>query len=121
MQPNARQQVVHQSEVLSKQPSPDHAGDDRGDQPRKEEDNLGDRGPLRGLRHDEGTDHKTDRKSTRLNSSHVAISYAVFCLRKKIYNTNRIAKTYLFIFHDWYIFQVKYSRCIHHSGIDTFI
>src|SRR5207253_9872695 len=24
-----------------------------------------------------------DRKSTRLNSSHVAISYAVFCLRKK--------------------------------------
>src|SRR5439155_1471965 len=27
-----------------------------------------------------------DRKSTRLNSSHVAISYAVFCLKKK--NTN---------------------------------
>src|SRR5207253_6814263 len=26
---------------------------------------------------------KTDRKSTRLNSSHVAISYAVFCLKKK--------------------------------------
>src|SRR5437660_4335276 len=26
--------------------------------------------------------HK-DRKSTRLNSSHVAISYAVFCLKKK--------------------------------------
>src|SRR5690625_4438848 len=25
-----------------------------------------------------------DRKSTRLNSSHVAISYAVFCLEKKI-------------------------------------
>src|SRR5690625_6630199 len=25
-----------------------------------------------------------DRKSTRLNSSHVAISYAVFCLQKKI-------------------------------------
>src|SRR5437870_11260056 len=25
-----------------------------------------------------------DRKSTRLNSSHVAISYAVFCLKKKI-------------------------------------
>src|SRR5690625_5629327 len=30
-----------------------------------------------------------DRKSTRLNSSHVAISYAVFCLKKKIYNENR--------------------------------
>src|SRR5690625_1797671 len=27
---------------------------------------------------------KVDRKSTRLNSSHVAISYAVFCLTKKI-------------------------------------
>src|SRR5690625_5661988 len=26
---------------------------------------------------------RKDRKSTRLNSSHVAISYAVFCLRKK--------------------------------------
>src|SRR5690554_2741164 len=26
---------------------------------------------------------KTDRKSTRLNSSHVRISYAVFCLKKK--------------------------------------
>src|SRR5439155_26683393 len=27
--------------------------------------------------------HMRDRKSTRLNSSHVAISYAVFCLKKK--------------------------------------
>src|SRR5439155_18973207 len=27
-----------------------------------------------------------DRKSTRLNSSHVAISYAVFCLKKKKIN-----------------------------------
>src|SRR5690606_41606404 len=27
--------------------------------------------------------HVTDRKSTRLNSSHVKISYAVFCLKKK--------------------------------------
>src|SRR5690348_18116065 len=29
----------------------------------------------------------TDRKSTRLNSSHPSISYAVFCLKKKIKNT----------------------------------
>src|SRR5437870_8573219 len=29
-----------------------------------------------------GKDTKGDRKSTRLNSSHVAISYAVFCLKK---------------------------------------
>src|ERR1039458_10497366 len=27
--------------------------------------------------------HCTDRKSTRLNSSHLGISYAVFCLKKK--------------------------------------
>src|SRR2546426_7732938 len=32
---------------------------------------------------------KTDRKSTRLNSSHLVISYAVFCLKKKNkYTTN---------------------------------
>src|SRR5436309_4403925 len=30
------------------------------------------------------TNHLLDRKSTRLNSSHVKISYAVFCLKKKI-------------------------------------
>src|SRR2546430_12803101 len=28
-----------------------------------------------------------DRKSTRLNSSHSQISYAVFCLKKKIHNS----------------------------------
>src|SRR3712207_7053253 len=28
-------------------------------------------------------DHRADRKSTRLNSSHANISYAVFCLKKK--------------------------------------
>src|SRR5256885_9663664 len=28
-------------------------------------------------------DRQTDRKSTRLNSSHLVISYAVFCLKKK--------------------------------------
>src|SRR3989442_13411888 len=27
--------------------------------------------------------HERDRKSTRLNSSHVRISYAVFCLKKR--------------------------------------
>src|SRR5690625_6312911 len=30
-----------------------------------------------------GITRGSDRKSTRLNSSHVAISYAVFCLKKK--------------------------------------
>src|SRR5690625_5832122 len=33
----------------------------------------------------ENLDEEQDRKSTRLNSSHVAISYAVFCLKKKNY------------------------------------
>src|SRR5438309_5840940 len=30
-----------------------------------------------------GRENPTDRKSTRLNSSHSSISYAVFCLKKK--------------------------------------
>src|SRR5256885_9963285 len=30
------------------------------------------------------SDEQLDRKSTRLNSSHLVISYAVFCLKKKI-------------------------------------
>src|SRR5690606_42130326 len=33
-------------------------------------------------------DPREDRKSTRLNSSHVKISYAVFCLKKKIKTTS---------------------------------
>src|SRR5258708_11185979 len=33
-------------------------------------------------------DTRRDRKSTRLNSSHQIISYAVFCLKKKIENTS---------------------------------
>src|SRR5690625_3001508 len=33
---------------------------------------------------EESNKDESDRKSTRLNSSHVAISYAVFCLKKKI-------------------------------------
>src|SRR6266480_7354720 len=36
----------------------------------------------------------SDRKSTRLNSSHMSISYAVFCLKKKKYNrTSRSTET----------------------------
>src|SRR5690606_40000126 len=35
-----------------------------------------------------------DRKSTRLNSSHVKISYAVFCLKKKI-SVDRVSKATL--------------------------
>src|SRR5437870_6243062 len=41
-----------------------------------------------------------DRKSTRLNSSHVAISYAVFCLKKKnlFARSSRTASTALVLF-----------------------
>src|SRR5947207_11407443 len=46
-------------------------------------------GVRRGLRlggqsgYRQGADGERDRKSTRLNSSHTVISYAVFCLKKK--------------------------------------
>src|SRR5438876_3423120 len=35
-----------------------------------------------------------DRKSTRLNSSHPSISYAVFCLKKKKINEQNIKELY---------------------------
>src|SRR5262245_13783859 len=37
--------------------------------------------------------HGEDRKSTRLNSSHLGISYAVFCLKKKTKTTNKVQKS----------------------------
>src|SRR5256885_12978896 len=46
-------------------------------------------------RHDEGAARGVcdllDRKSTRLNSSHLVISYAVFCLKKKKTETCTVA------------------------------
>src|SRR5690554_7500424 len=41
------------------------------------------RQPLRLITVGDSLDASLDRKSTRLNSSHVRISYAVFCLKKK--------------------------------------
>src|SRR2546428_7292668 len=38
----------------------------------------------------------TDRKSTRLNSSHDQISYAVFCLKKKKTNHETLGQCYSF-------------------------
>src|SRR5438034_4834911 len=40
-------------------------------------------GPMPGRRAAVGIKPLRDRKSTRLNSSHTVISYAVFCLKKK--------------------------------------
>src|SRR5256885_12369005 len=37
-----------------------------------------------------GTMRQADRKSTRLNSSHLVISYAVFCLKKKKKNADAL-------------------------------
>src|SRR2546430_4094331 len=48
-----------------------------------------------GIRHARFPD--IDRKSTRLNSSHSQISYAVFCLKKK--NTSRLIQSVTLIEH----------------------
>src|SRR5947199_7093742 len=42
-----------------------------------------------------GGANATDRKSTRLNSSHLGISYAVFCLKKKKKQRNTNTKIYI--------------------------
>src|SRR3712207_7807099 len=39
-----------------------------------------------------------DRKSTRLNSSHANISYAVFCLKKKKHKLIPISKPYIYYY-----------------------
>src|SRR5690348_18082582 len=41
----------------------------------------------------QGPAHRLDRKSTRLNSSHPSISYAVFCLKKKKKQTKNYLHT----------------------------
>src|SRR2546430_7256871 len=44
-----------------------------------------------------GAQRNLDRKSTRLNSSHSQISYAVFCLKKKknnTYHTNQLTSSH---------------------------
>src|SRR5207302_10547268 len=48
--------------------------------------------------------HAPDRKSTRLNSSHVKISYAVFCLKKKKKNMKKRKKHIIYI-----IVRILYS------------
>src|SRR2546426_8257260 len=50
------------------------------------------------LRHDgQQLGERLDRKSTRLNSSHLVISYAVFCLKKKTIKCNKSAITILLL------------------------
>src|SRR2546426_4563869 len=50
--------------------------------------------PIRPRRRAAREDQRGDRKSTRLNSSHLVISYAVFCLKKKKKN-NKSTTTHL--------------------------
>src|SRR5256885_3375467 len=49
---------------------------------------------------DQRSDFDGDRKSTRLNSSHLVISYAVFCLKKKK------------IHYDWSDYVIHLSVCV---------
>src|SRR5438270_12886198 len=50
-------------------------------------------GVAAGTRPAPAQDRKIDRKSTRLNSSHSQISYAVFCLKKKKKNNHKTTKS----------------------------
>src|SRR5437763_5499414 len=62
---------------------PDRRGEGGGLDDRRR-DQPAARGRTLGLGHPHPTDRqRRDRKSTRLNSSHRCISYAVFCLKKK--------------------------------------
>src|SRR6266478_3269484 len=77
---------------LDTEGSKEIGGDVRGDDPFR----LGVAGQVVRTRHHR---RKLDRKSTRLNSSHSQISYAVFCLKKKkkkqkkkIYKTKKTKK-----------------------------
>src|SRR3712207_7245456 len=49
-----------------------------------------------------GAAHQADRKSTRLNSSHANISYAVFCLKKKTIPTS-LPTTLHFLTFDFHL------------------
>src|SRR2546426_2117990 len=62
----------------------------RGVVPTEEQDrgDAGDQDHVRVFRHEEEGEAHPDRKSTRLNSSHLVISYAVFCLKKKKAQSN---------------------------------
>src|SRR5690606_41625330 len=59
---------------------PDDTYGSASQQQRMEQDTT--MGPSMGGGWNDGQGYKGDRKSTRLNSSHVKISYAVFCLKK---------------------------------------
>src|SRR5690625_6932476 len=56
---------------------------------------------------------RIDRKSTRLNSSHVATSYAVFCLKKKnkgVFYDTRQEKFIVYTARDLHIQELRQSE-----------
>src|SRR2546426_901363 len=55
----------------------------------------------------------SDRKSTRLNSSHLVISYAVFCLKKKIQQTYKHSVPRFFVPEHVTIFPISLVRFPH--------
>src|SRR3712207_7627648 len=58
--------------------------------------------------------HALDRKSTRLNSSHANISYAVFCLKKK---NNHLP----FVFYVTSFVSSALAIAFYHSPLDIFV
>src|SRR5256885_4970025 len=55
--------------------------------------------------------HAPDRKSTRLNSSHLVISYAVFCLKKKKQLVEVISTSSIIDLSASFRSQDQYSAC----------
>src|SRR5207245_9424864 len=55
---------------------------------------------------------KLDRKSTRLNSSHGSISYAVFCLKKKIENKQKAPGKKRFLVRN----LIRFGKMLAHTG-----
>src|SRR3712207_9024058 len=86
--------------TLFRSPAPAgrHGGGARGDRAARQREGLPEPAGAR-VRHadrrgaaagrDDALRREVDRKSTRLNSSHANISYAVFCLKKKINYTHQ--------------------------------
>src|SRR5437868_9822647 len=58
---------------------------------------------------------RADRKSTRLNSSHVSISYAVFCLKKKKKKKKSDVKIITNLFN-FYVPTQNLIELAHHSS-----
>src|SRR3712207_8390749 len=76
--------TLFRSLELRREGQPEEQRDRRQERPQQHADRAGDRT----VRRSEGVGRvdeqvEQDRKSTRLNSSHANISYAVFCLKKK--------------------------------------